>query len=75
MAYHYDPELAIEELNEDNLLPNPVYVRDMIFRAQLPPERAREVDLAFQQYLSHFGEVQQLARNVLEELCKAAAAR
>ena len=35
MGYHYDPEQALEELSEDVVLPNPVHVRDMIFRARL----------------------------------------
>ena len=42
--YHYDPNTALEELNEDATLPNPVHVRVMILRkhpstdqALLPP--------------------------------------
>ena len=54
MSYHYDPILALDELNEENLLPNPVFVRDMIFRAKLTPEQAREVDSAFEPYLAIF---------------------
>jgi hypothetical protein len=30
LMYHYDPNTALEELNEDATLPNPVHVRDMI---------------------------------------------
>ena len=48
MAYHYDPQQALEELNEDVLLPNPVYVRDMIFRARFPANVALEVDRDFE---------------------------
>ena len=33
--YHYDPNTALEELNEDATLPNPVHVRDMILRKKL----------------------------------------
>ena len=33
--YHYDPSTALEELNEDATLPNPVHVRDMILRKKL----------------------------------------
>ena len=72
MSYHYDPEQALDELNEDNLLPNPVLVRDMIFRAQLAPEKAREVDLAFEPYLARFGEAQKAAREVVEKLVAVA---
>ncbi len=71
MSYHYDPELALDELREENLLPNPVFVRDMIFRAQLPPEKAREVDLVFEPYLAVFGEAQKAAQFALESLLAA----
>ena len=33
--YHYDPTTALEELNEEAVLPNPVRVRDMMLRAHL----------------------------------------
>jgi hypothetical protein len=68
MGYHYDPELALEELNDDVHLPNPVFVRDMIFRAGFPAETALEVDRDFETYLSQFGEAQKLARRILERL-------
>ena len=38
--YHYDAKLALEELQEDALLPHPVKLRDMILRTQLGPERS-----------------------------------
>lgn len=75
MGYHYDPEQALEELNEDVLLPNPVYVRDMIFRAKLPAEVALEVDRDFESYLSEFGELQKLGRRILERLAGKTARR
>lgn len=75
MAYHYDPEQALEELTEDILLPNPVYVRDMIFRAKLPAEVALEVDRDFESYLAQFGELQKLGRRILERLTSQAARR
>ena len=53
--YHYDPQTALEELNEDVSLPNPVYVRDMILRARLDPNRALELNREFQNYITHFG--------------------
>lgn len=68
MAYHYDPAQALEELNEDVLLPNPVHVRDMIFRARLPAGQALEVDRDFESYLTQFGELQNLGRRILERL-------
>ncbi|MFQ5663432.1 MAG: hypothetical protein ACE5HL_06350 [Terriglobia bacterium] len=75
MGYHYDPEQALEELAEDIILPNPVYVRDMIFRAKLPAETALEVDRDFEVYLSQFGELQKLARRILERLVAQTQAR
>ncbi|MFQ5778767.1 MAG: hypothetical protein ACE5IP_12245 [Terriglobia bacterium] len=75
MAYHYDPEQALVELTEDILLPNPVHVRDMIFRARLPAERALEVDRDFETYLARFGELQGLGQRILERLVAQAQAR
>lgn len=75
MAYHYDPQQALEELAEDVLLPNPVYVRDMIFRAKLPAEAALGVDRDFEAYLAQFGELQKLGRRILERLTGQAAPR
>ncbi len=68
--YHYDPKTALEELNEDAVLPHPVHVRDMIVRAKLAPERALELNRKFQAYLHDFGELQKLVRPVLEELAQ-----
>ncbi len=64
----YDPAVALEELNEDALLPNPVRMRDMIIRAHLSPERALELNRKFQNYLHAYGELQELARDMLKEL-------
>lgn len=75
MAYHYDPEQALEELTEDVLLPNPVHVRDMIFRAKLPADLALEVDRDFESYLAQFGELQKLGRRILERLAARSARR
>lgn len=75
MAYHYDPRQALEELTEEALLPNPVHVRDMIFRARLPAAAALEVDRDFQGYLEQFGELQKLGRRILERLALPAARR
>ena len=66
--YHYQPAAALEELQDDSVLPNPVYVRDMIIRARLSPTHAMELSRQFQNYLHTFGEAQSVARTILEEL-------
>lgn len=66
--YHYDASTALEELNEDALLPNPVHIRDMIIRSQLNPDQALELNRRFQIYLHSFGEAQQVAKGILEQL-------
>ncbi len=66
--YHYDPSLALEELQEDALLPHPVKVRDMILRTKLDPNDAQLLNHDFQDYLSRFGELQKLGRGILERL-------
>ena len=68
--YHYDPETALEELNEEAVLPHPVNLRDMIVRARLQPERAVALNRSFQDYLRAFGELQKIVQPVLEELAK-----
>jgi hypothetical protein len=68
--YHYDPETALEELNEDAVLPHPVHLRDMIVRSKLPPDRALELNRKFQTYLRDFGELQKFLQPVLEELAQ-----
>jgi len=71
--YHYDPKTALEELNEDAVLPHPVHLRDMILRAKLEPDQALDLNREFQVYLSQFGEVQQVARGILERLAFSAS--
>ena len=66
--YHYDPVIALEEVNEDALLPHPVHMRDMMLRAQLSPDRALELNRKFQSYLEAFGEAQKTAQFLLKEL-------
>lgn len=68
--YHYDPDTALEELQEDALLPHPVKLRDMILRNQLGAEDARNINHEFQQYLQHFGETQKIARGILQKLAR-----
>ena len=66
--YHYNPEQALEELQEDALLPHPVKLRDMILRNQLGPQDAQKLNHDFQEYLTQFGELQKVARGILEKL-------
>jgi len=62
--YHYDAKAALEELQEDALLPHPVKLRDMILRTKLGPLLNHE----FQDYLTRFGELQRVGRGILERL-------
>jgi hypothetical protein len=66
--YHYDAKIALEELQEDALLPHPVKLRDMILRTKLGPEEAKVLNHEFQEYLARFGELQKAARGVLEKI-------
>jgi hypothetical protein len=66
--YHYDPLQALEELQEEALLPHPVRLRDMILRNQLGPQEAQLLNHDFQEYLTRFGELQKLGRTILERL-------
>ena len=66
--YHYQPATALEELQDDAVLPNPVHVCDMIIRARLSPEQALELNHRFHEYLHSFGEAQLLARGILQQL-------
>jgi ABC-type nitrate/sulfonate/bicarbonate transport system ATPase subunit len=68
IMYHYNPKQALEELQEDALLPHPVKLRDMILRNQLGPQEAQLLNSEFQEYLTRFGEIQKIARNILEQL-------
>jgi hypothetical protein len=64
----YDIQAALEELNEEALLPHPVRLRDMILRTELDPPSALEVNREFQDYLARFGEAQKAGRDILERL-------
>jgi hypothetical protein len=66
--YHYDASLALEELQEDALLPHPVKLRDMILRTELGPEEAKRLNHEFQDYLARFGELQNVARSILQKI-------
>lgn len=66
--YHYNPKVALEELQEEALLPHPVKLRDMILRNQLGPQEAQSLNHDFQEYLTRFGELQTIARGILDRL-------
>ncbi len=71
--YHYDPAMALEELSEESVLPNPVHVRDMMLRAHLSAERSLELNRIFGEYQRHFGDAQRLVKELLDQLGKKAA--
>ncbi|MBI4876994.1 MAG: hypothetical protein HY822_20340 [Acidobacteria bacterium] len=69
--YHYNAAIALEELAEEALLPNPVHVRDMLVRSRLTPQRALELSREFQSYMQAFGEARKLARELLAQLAQS----
>lgn len=66
--YHYDPRTALEELNEEAVLPSPVRVRDMMLRAHLDADHSLEYNRLFVEYQKGFGELLELGRHLLEGL-------
>jgi len=68
VMYHYNPKIALEELNEEAMLPHPVKLRDMILRNQLGPQDAQLLNHDFQEYLTRFGELQKIATGILDKL-------
>jgi hypothetical protein len=64
----YDVKSALDELREDAVLPHPVRLRDMILRTPLGASEALELNREFQGYLSHYGETQKVALEILEKL-------
>lgn len=66
--YHYNPNTALEELNEDATLPNPVHLRDMLLRAHLSPDASLELNRRFVEYQKHFGEALSLGKEILKRL-------
>ena len=64
----YDIHSALEELNEDAVLPHPVRLRDMILRVDLGAGEALDLNREFQNYLAAFGQTQQLGREILQKL-------
>jgi hypothetical protein len=70
--YHYDPKVALEELKDDAALPHPVHMRDMILRTKLDPTLALDLNREFQDYLTRFGDLQKIARAILEQVAAGA---
>ena len=66
--YHYDPTTALEELNDDAVLPNPVHLRDMMLRAHLDADHSLEYNRLFVDYQKRFGELQKVGKQLLEAL-------
>ena len=66
--YHYDPKVALEELSEEAVLPNPVRVRDMMLRAHMTADQSLEMNRLFVDYQKHFGEAQRLGKELLAKL-------
>lgn len=64
----HDAKSALDELKEDAALPHPVRLRDMILRTPLDAGDAIELNREFQTYLSHYGETQKIALEILEKL-------
>jgi hypothetical protein len=64
----YDVKVALDELKEDAVLPHPVRLRDMIMRTPHGAGEALELNRDFQSYLSHYGETQKVALEILERL-------
>jgi hypothetical protein len=63
-----DVKSTLDELKEDALLPHPVRLRDMILRTPLDAPDAIELNREFQSYLTHYGETQKTALEILEKL-------
>jgi hypothetical protein len=71
----YDPKSALEELNEDALLPHPVRLRDMILRMDVGAGEALDLNREFQNYLTLFGQTQQIGREILQKLAAGSLKR
>ena len=68
--YHYNPTTALEEINEEAILPNPVHLRDMLLRAKMTPEMSLELNRQFVEYQKHFGEALALGKEILKRLAQ-----
>ena len=66
-----DPKSALTELEEEAILPNPVVVRDMIFRTHLEAGQILEANRQLKEYLKAYGTSQEIARSLLTILARA----
>ncbi|HVP64032.1 MAG TPA: hypothetical protein VMT82_03990 [candidate division Zixibacteria bacterium] len=66
--YHYDPAVALDEMKDETVLPNPVHMRDMMLRAHLSADQSLELNRIFLEYQKHFGEALKLGRELLDRL-------
>ena len=64
--------MRLDELRDDAVLPHPVHLRDMILRTKLDPTTALDLNREFQDYLTRFGELQKVAREILERVAAGA---
>ena len=69
----FDPAVALEELNDETRLPNPVHVRDMMLRAHLEPDQSLELNRQFTEYQKHFGEALKIGKTLLGQLAAKAS--
>ena len=68
-----DVKSVLTELEEQELLPNPVDVRDMMLRTHLEPDRLVEMNRLFKEYLKFYGSSQEIARSILKMLASSPA--
>lgn len=66
--YHYDPEQALTELREENVLPSPVKLRDTVFRVHPQGKRALDINQNLQEYFKEWNAAAARARTILEAL-------
>ena len=68
MTDRFDAQTALEELQEDAILPHPVRLRDMILRVRVDARDALDLNREFQDYLAAYGQIQKQAREILVKL-------
>ena len=69
--YHYDPDQALTELEEENALPDPVRLRDTIFRAHPQGKTAVDIHQDLQEYFNEWNAAASRARTILKTLNEA----
>lgn len=66
--YHHDPDQALTELHEENLLPDPVNLRDTIFRVHPQGKTAVDINQNLQEYFKEWNSAASRARVILKAL-------